>query len=94
MNREQARAILTAVCEGEMKGNTFTVAPGWDVTVHAGRMGAPWSMQQVQKITIDESLVVGETRKGQRFAFLLDELRGAAAESAPSDKTGRKPGFM
>jgi hypothetical protein len=94
MNREQARAIIAAVCEGEQSGDTFTVAQGWDVTVHAGRTGAPWSMQQVQKITIDESLVAGETRKGQRFAFPLDELRGAAAESAPTDKTGRKPGFM
>lgn len=55
----------------------------------------PWSIQQVQKITIDESLVSGETRKGQRFAFAIEELRGAAAECAPTEKSGRnKTGFM
>lgn len=94
MNRDKARAIVRAVCEGEFSGDTFTVASGWDVTVHAGRNGAPWSIQQVCKITIDQELISGETRKGQRFAFVIEELRGAAAESAPDAKTGRKTGFM
>ncbi|MFO0557195.1 MAG: hypothetical protein U0269_04195 [Polyangiales bacterium] len=94
MNRDKARAIIRAVCESETTGDTITVATGWDVTVHAGRNGAPWSIQQVVKITVDESLVTGETRKGQRFAFAIEELRGAAAECAPTDKSGRKPGFM
>lgn len=94
MNRDKARAIIRAVCESEASGDTITVTAGWELTVHAGRAGAPWSIQQVQKITIDESLVTGETRKGQRFAFPIEEMRGAAAECAPSDKSGRKPGFM
>jgi hypothetical protein len=82
------------VCECKTSGDTITIAPGWEVTVHAGRNSAPWSIQQVVKITIDESLVTGETRKGQRFAFAIEELRGAIAECAPSDKSSRKPGFM
>ncbi len=94
MNRDKARAIIRAVCEGEFSGDTFTVATGWEVTVHAGRNGAPWSIQQVLKVSIDDTLVTGETRKGQRFAFAIEELRGAAAECAPDNKSGRKPGFM
>ncbi|MBL8681272.1 MAG: hypothetical protein JNK05_18990 [Myxococcales bacterium] len=94
MNRDKARAIIRAVCEGEQSGDTFTVAAGCDVTVHAGRAGAPWSIQQVNKITIDETLVSGETRKGQRFAFPIEELRGAASETTNADKAGRKTGFM
>jgi hypothetical protein len=94
MNRETARALLHSVCESEDSGETITVNAGWDVTVHAGRAGAPWSLQQVLKITITDALVTGETRKGQRFAFPIDELRGAAAECAPDNKSSRKTGFM
>jgi|LNFM01.1.fsa_nt_gb hypothetical protein len=94
MNRDKARAIIRAVCEGEQSGDTFTVAVGWEVTIHVGRAGAPWSIQQVTKVTIDESLVTGETRKGQRFALPIEELRGAASETTVTDKSGRKTGFM
>jgi hypothetical protein len=94
MNRESARALLRAVCESEESGDTLVVAAGWDVTVHVGRQGAPWSIQQVQRVTVSDALISGETRKGQRFAFPVEELRGAAAECAPGDKSARKTGFM
>jgi hypothetical protein len=94
MNRETARALLRAVCESEESGDTLVIAPGWELTVHAGRHGAPWSLQHVQRVSVTEALITGETRKGQRFAFPVEELRGAAAECAPGDKSSRKTGFM
>jgi hypothetical protein len=94
MNRDTARALLANVCESEWSGNTLTVVAGWDLTVHAGRVGAPWSLQQVTELTLDNDLLSGKTKKGQRFAFPVDELRGAVAESVPTDKSGRKTGFM
>ncbi|MDP3278102.1 MAG: hypothetical protein Q8Q09_23150 [Deltaproteobacteria bacterium] len=93
MNRDTAIAFFRSVCDLTEGADGFEITAG-ELTLHAGRAGAPWSVQHVIRLSVNETFVSGETRKSQRFAFLLEDLRGALCEHASTDKNTRKTGFM
>jgi hypothetical protein len=95
MNRELALQILRASCELEVQGDDFLIPAGCELTLHFGRSSSAWSIQQVQKVRVSsEGVMSGETRKGQRFAFLLEELRGALGDGSTGEKPARRTGFQ
>lgn len=95
MNRELALQILRAACEPELQGEDYLVPSGCELTLHIGRSSSAWSIQNVQRVRFsNDGVVSGETRKGQKFGFLMEELRGAISEGSASEKSSRKTGFM
>jgi hypothetical protein len=95
MIKDTVRAMLKALPDVKEDGNNVLLDGPWEVTVHAGRAGAPMSVQQVTRVTLEAEFAVLETHKNQRVVVLLEEVRGMTAEPSSVDrKSGRKTGFV
>jgi hypothetical protein len=92
--KETVKAMLKSLPDVKEDGASVLLDVNWEVTMHAGRNGAPISVQHITRVTIENEFVVAETHKGQRIVMLLDEVRGFAAEPATGDRKGRKTGFV
>jgi hypothetical protein len=92
--KETIKAMLKALPDVKEDGASVLLDPSWEITMHAGRNGAPISAQLVTRVTIENEYVVVETHKNQRVVMLLDEVRGFAAEPSMTDRKGRKTGFV
>lgn len=94
MNRDTLRAMIKSLPDIEEDGATYTFGTQWDVSVIAGRAGAPLTVQQARALRLDELFVVLETRRGHVHVIAIDELRAFSAEPTSADRSGRKPGFV
>ena len=54
MNRDTLRAMIKSLPDIEEDGATYTFGTQWDVSVIAGRAGAPLTVQQARALRLDE----------------------------------------
>lgn len=92
--KETVKAMLEALPDVKEDGGSLVLDAAWEVTMHAGRNGAPISAVLVTKVTIENEYVVVETHKNQRIVMLIDEVRGFTAEPSTTDRKGHKTGFV
>jgi hypothetical protein len=86
--------MLRALPEAKEDGNSVLFDAGWDVSMQAGRDGAPLSVPQLTKVTLDQEFLIAETHKGQRVVLDINEVRGFTAEPSSGERKGRKTGFV
>ncbi|MEI8258596.1 MAG: hypothetical protein WCJ30_23230 [Deltaproteobacteria bacterium] len=92
--KDTVKAMLKALPDVKEDGASLVLDAAWEVTMHAGRNGAPISATLVTKVTIENEYLVLETHKSQRIVMLIDEVRGFTAEPSTTDRKGRKTGFV
>ncbi len=94
--KETIKAMLKSLPDVKEDGASVLIDPNWEVTMHAGRNGAPISVVLITRVTLENEYVVAETHKNQRVVVLLDEVRGFQADPSSADRKGggRKTGFV
>jgi hypothetical protein len=94
MRSDLLRSMLRALSDVKENGDTYEMSDGWDVTVHAGRKGASFTVQQVIRVSLKPEFVLIETRKGNRHVIVDEEVSAFGQEPSERDsKTSRRAGF-
>lgn len=93
MKNESLRAMITALDDVSVDGDTFEMGDSWDVTLHTAHRNGGMQITHVVKVDLRGEHLVVTTSKGSRFVLDVEGVFGFGQEPVKGDRSGRRAGF-
>jgi hypothetical protein len=92
MTQEHLTALLTAAEAKKTDDGWVTLPDGRGLTLYVGSNGATLTVQRIQALKVDSTLVHARTNKGDHYVLTLADAYAGSVDAASG--TSKKAGFL